>query len=432
MERDREPPGPLQRNEGGPLTPPEPLRPLPSGERIVTLDILRGFALFGILLVNMAFFSTPFPVAAGLVKWWHGTVDQIAHTFVVFAAHAKFYSLFSFLFGLGFSIQLARAESQGASGARFFARRLLVLLGIGAAHAFLVWMGDILMLYALLGFVLILFRNRQPKTLLVWVTVLLAVPVLSAGGITALVAAGRAFAPAEIEKQFAQQSIEFGRQVQGALQAYGHGTYAEMTAQRAREVAFIYSWMPLMLAPNVLALFLLGLYAGRRGILRNVPAHLPLIRRALRWGLLLGVLGNAVFAWASLAGDPAVPSLVTLIGVAALSFGAPALACFYASGPTLLAQRPAWQRRLAPVAAMGRMALTNYLLQSLLCTAIFYSFGLGLYGVVGPAAGIALTAAIYLLQLPISGWWVQRFRMGPMEWLWRSLTYGKAQPMRIA
>ena len=413
------------------MTTSEPLQPLPSGERIATLDILRGFALFGILLVNMAFFSSPFPVAAGLVEWWRGTADTVAHVLLVFTAHGKFYSLFSFLFGLGFSIQLARAESRGQSGARFFSRRLLVLLAIGAAHAFLIWMGDILMLYALLGFLLILFRNRQPKTLLVWATVFLALPVLFMGNVTALVAVGRAYQPAEMEKEFAQQALAFDQDVQSALQAYGHGTFAEMAAQRAGELAFFYSWAPAMLAPNVLALFLLGLYAGRRGILQDIPGHLPFIRRTLRWGLLLGLFGNAVFTWCSFAGDPAVPSAVTLIGMAAFSFGAPALAFFYASALTLAAQRPAWQRRLAPVAAMGRMALTNYLLQSLVCTAIFYAFGLGLYGKVGPAAGIALTIAIYVLQLPLSVWWLKRFQMGPMEWLWRSLTYGKPQPLVI-
>jgi uncharacterized protein len=414
------------------LSTSEPLRPVASGERIATLDILRGFALFGILLVNMAFFSSPVPVAAGMVEWWRGTADRIAHAFLVFATHGKFYSLFSFLFGVGFSIQLARAESRGASGARFFAKRLLVLLAIGAVHAFLIWMGDILMLYALLGFLLILFRNRQPKTLLIWAVVLFAIPVLFMGGLTALVAVGRAFEPAEMQKEFAQQAMEFERQVQSALQVYTQGTFADMTAQRAREVAFFYSWAPVMFAPNVLALFLLGLYAGRRGILQDIPAHLPFIRRTLRWGLLLGLVGNAVFTWATLAGNPAVPSAVTAIGMAAFSFGAPALAFLYASALTLAAQQPAWQRRLAPVAAMGRMALTNYLLQSLLCTTIFYAFGLGLYGRVGPAAGIALTAAVYLLQLPLSVWWLKRFQMGPVEWAWRSLTYGQSQPLLLA
>lgn len=103
----------------------------------------------------------------------------------------------------------------------------------------------------------------------------------------------------------------------------------------------------------------------------------------------------------------------------------------YASGLVLLAQDPRWHARLLPLAAVGRTALSNYLLQTLICTTIFYGYGLGLYGQIGPAVGIALTLVIFGLQVPLSNWWVKRFRFGPFEWLWRSLTYGKLQPLRL-
>ena len=111
--------------------------------------------------------------------------------------------------------------------------------------------------------------------------------------------------------------------------------------------------------------------------------------------------------------------------------GVPGLCFFYVSTFVLALQREAWRRRLAPLAAVGRMALSNYLLQSLVCTTIFYSYRLGLYGQVGPALGLALTALIFTLQIPLSMWWLRRFRFGPAEWLWRTLTYGKLQPMRV-
>jgi uncharacterized protein len=108
-----------------------------------------------------------------------------------------------------------------------------------------------------------------------------------------------------------------------------------------------------------------------------------------------------------------------------------ALSFFYASAIILVARRPVWKARLAPLAAVGRAALSNYLLPSIICTTIFYSYGLRLFGKVGPAAGLALSIAIYLLQLPLSVWWLRHFRLGPMEWVWRSLTYARLQPMRV-
>jgi uncharacterized protein len=112
------------------------------------------------------------------------------------------------------------------------------------------------------------------------------------------------------------------------------------------------------------------------------------------------------------------------------TFGAPALALFYMSGLTLLSQNTAWQKRMAPLAYAGRMAISVYLMQTLICTLLFYGYGFGLYGKVGAAGGILLTVIIYVLQIPFSVWWLNRFRFGPVEWLWRSLTYGKLQPMK--
>ena len=123
--------------------------------------------------------------------------------------------------------------------------------------------------------------------------------------------------------------------------------------------------------------------------------------------------------------------LVNLLGDMLWRVGAPALSFFYASAILLLFQRTAWQRHLAPLAAVGRTALSNYLLQSVICTTIFYSYGFGLYGRIGQPAGVALTFLIFALQIPVSVWWLRHFRFGPVEWLWRTLTYGKLQPMRL-
>ena len=146
--------------------------------------------------------------------------------------------------------------------------------------------------------------------------------------------------------------------------------------------------------------------------------------------IIIGLIGNGIYVYFGQQANRAMPSLVNLISLAGQTFGAPALALFYMASLTLLAERPVWRGRLAPLANAGRMALTNYLLQSLVCTILFYGYGFGLYGRIGAAGGIVLTAAIFLVQVALSTWWLGRFRFGPMEWLWRTLTYGKRQEMR--
>ncbi|MGH2354828.1 MAG: DUF418 domain-containing protein, partial [Chloroflexota bacterium] len=405
--------------------PAPALRPVQAGERIQVLDILRGFAIFGILLVNMAFFAGPavYDVAAGIERWPQ-LHDRVAEWLIRFFAEGKFYTLFSFLFGLGLSIQMTRAEARGARFVPLYARRLFVLFLIGLAHAFLLWHGDILVTYAILGFPLLLFRKRALKTLLWWAAILLLLPVLFLGLSVASLAAGRASpeAAAQIERIFAEAGASYAAQAEAAVRAYGQGAFGEIMAQRAQEVLLMWSFS-LFTAPSVLAMFLLGLYAGRQGIVQNVPAHQPLIRKVMMWGLLLGVAGNLVSTVGQDLSSRAIPSTVGLLALAGSTIGGPALCFFYVCGLALLTQDTAWLRRLSPLAAVGRMALTNYLLQSLVGTTIFYSFGLGLYGQVGPAAGLALTIAIYLIQVPCSIWWLHRFQFGPVEWLWRSLTY---------
>jgi uncharacterized protein len=177
--------------------------------------------------------------------------------------------------------------------------------------------------------------------------------------------------------------------------------------------------------------FLLGLYAGRRAIFHDVSAHLPFIRRVQRWGLMIGAAGSAAFV-AGESFDPSPTSVMQNVGRMCLVFGAPAMSFFYASTIILLTQDEAWRRRLAPLAAVGRMALSNYLLQSLICTMIFYSYGLALFCKVRPSLCLLLTIIIWLIQIPLSVWWLRRFQFGPIEWLWRSLTYWKCQPMRVS
>jgi len=386
-------------------------------ERIEAIDILRGLAILGILIVNMQLFSMP----EGL------PVDGAVERLTLFFAQEKFKALFSFLFGLGLAVQMMRADARGVRFLPLYARRLCVLFLIGVAHFLFLWDGDILHDYAENGFVLLLFRRLSPKTLLVSAGALLAVPLFFFGLTTYSSITHRVSPPLKSWIAYEtepddQQTIDDNRRI------YSSGTYGEQIGLRAGE-------LPGDVTPDiddayVLALFLLGLYAGRRRIFQDVPAHLPFIRRVQRWGLIIGVAGNAAFAVGG-SFDPSPTSVAQNVGRLCLVVAAPAMMLFYASTIILMTQREIW-RRLAPLAAVGRTALSNYLLQSLICTTIFYSYGLALFGKVRPSLGLLLTITIFLIQIPLSVWWLRRFQFGPIEWLWRSLTYWQRQPMRVS
>jgi uncharacterized protein len=405
--------------------------PVPAAERYEALDLVRGFALFGILVVNMALFSWPaYSVLTG-GRAWPTRLDVVADWLARFLAEGKFYPLFSFLFGIGITIQMERAQAHGRNFLGVYSRRLLALLAIGLAHAFLVWEGDVLMVYALFGFLMLAFRNRKPRTLLVWAGIFLAIPVAIYAVLSALMAIGSLVPSidAEIQKALAEESDFYARLTDENLRVFARGSFAEICAARARNVglAWQYLWS---FAPTFLAMFLIGVYAGRRRIFQDIEGNLALIRRVALWALVIGLPANALYTIGYELGSPLEFDLVWVAAIAGVSVGGPALSLCYGAGLLLLLRRDDWRRRLRPLAATGRMALSNYLFQSLVCTTIFYSYGLGLYGSVGRAAGLGLAVVIYAIQLPLSVWWLRRFRFGPAEWLWRSLTYGKLQPMR--
>jgi uncharacterized protein len=401
--------------------PTKVMQPIAVRERIDVIDILRGFTIFGILLVNMPLYGWPNwgPMRAIRAQLPGGPLDEAASWFLWLFAEDKFYPLLSFLFGLGFSIQLARASA--ANFIFVYRRRLLALLLIGLLHGLLVWSGDILVTYALVGFFLLPFRACGQKTILVFAVAFLLLPV-------ALFPLQRDLNQ-RLFTHVVATDVDYKLLWNESLRTYAHGSFSEISRERARAVAWNFSWPISWL--QILGLFLLGLYAGRREFFQNLRNHLFLLRKVLWWALLLAGIGMLVRA--------GVFKLPKILGPYFSSFGEEvletignfAVSFFYAGTLILFAQLPAWNARLSPLAAVGRMALSNYLFQSLLCTTLFYSYGFGLYDRVHPAAGLALSLAIYSLQVPLSLWWLRHFRFGPMEWVWRSLTYGKLQPMRM-
>lgn len=426
---------PFGRDSGTTAAPPSspapgPFEPTQDAERSESIDILRGIAILGILLVNVQFFFAPMTLLLAGEDWWTGPLDRLATALVHFFAQGKFYTMFSFLFGLGMALQMERAEARGRSFVPFFARRMSWLLLLGTAHAFLLWFGDILATYALLGFSLILFRRRATRTLLVWTVVLFLIPLLlMALFVVPPLLAPHSPAAAETEREFAEMRQGARAMTATAREVYSSGTYLETLPVRASEVALVYRYS-FIGAPGILAMFLVGLNLGRRRFLREAHRNLSGIRRWLGILACIGLPANAVLVVTMTTVDQGIPSAGLLLQQIAFTVGGPALCFTYVLGVVLLLRRESWRRRLLPLAAVGRLALTSYLTHSLVFTTIANGYGLGFYGRVGPAAGLALAVALFAAQIALSNWWLRRFRFGPFEWLWRSLSYLRLQPIR--
>jgi uncharacterized protein len=395
----------------------------PVSERIALLDVLRGVALLGILLVNIAAFSGSIFLSPAEAAHLPGaSLTEPLDFALVALVEAKFYSLFSFLFGLGFAVISDRAEMHGARPTAVLMRRYFVLLGIGLIHSTLIWFGDILVLYSLLGMVLLLFRRMSTRRLLTWSVAMLLAPIpLYAVFLAALPAtAGTGWLTPE--------------KLGWAVHAVTAGRYPDIIPVNIYFNEF--NWfrrLVLMFYPRVLGMFLLGFAVVRLRLLHEPSRHLPLLRTCVMWGLIVGLpvsVGWAAVNWH----QPMTP--LSGVGFAATvleSIGTPALTIGYVASITLAFQRAAWQRVLLYLAPVGRIALTNYLSQSVLGILIFYGFGaLGWFMKVSYAQALLIAVAIYAAQVVFSNVYVRYFRQGPAEWVWRRLTYGQGlHPARV-
>jgi len=362
------------------------LAPTPPAERDAAIDALRGAALFGVLLENVQHFAQPsYAVLAASAA--ASAADRLGLAAIRLFCDHKVYCLFALLFGYGIALQLARAERERAGFAALHVWRMACLFLIGIANL-LLWSGDILSTYAVLGAALWPLRRASDAALQRLAAGLLAAPALL---VALLFAASGAAASGPVPLE-------------------------------ARVAEWLY---PLRQACFAFAMFALGLAAGRRGLLSDAAA-LARARGALPLAFGVGLAGNLAFA-AIEAGRPAPFSAGALAREATLAVAAPALAFAYAVAVLSLARAPRHAARLAPLAAVGRATLSNYLLQSALGTRV-----LARLGPIHPPEGAALALLVFAAQAVATRAWLARFRFGPVEWLWRSLAYGRVEPLRPA
>ncbi|MGH0516415.1 DUF418 domain-containing protein [Bacillus cereus] len=379
-------------------------RNIPQGERIHSIDIIRGIAVLGIFLVN-------WPVIAGVdsseISGIYEGVDSYIRLFYDMFIQTKFYTIFSFLFGLGFYIFMNRAEAKTDRPKTLFVRRLLILLLFGFLHYVLLWDGDILHSYAIAGFFLLLFYKREPRTILIWALVLLSIFQF----LMLITSIGIALMPRD-ELGLSLPIIpleDWMLQIQNRFQAF----YSEAIGLSA------------FMLPETVGLFLLGLYAGKKDIFRRSKELDPKLKK---WQIIMFVLTLPMWFFmvryflSKQPYDPIYMSAFTM-------FSGKTLFIFYIFTLMRLLQKERWQKLLRPFQYVGRMALTNYITHTIVTLLVFGLFFKNYYPAplwVGPLFCIGF----YTLQIFISRWWLSRYQYGPLEYIWRLGTYGKMMPLK--
>jgi len=398
------------------------LAPVTPRERVATLDVLRGFAMLGVLLANLyELYSLRFaldgPEPPG------GVLDRLASSFIMVVVASKAQTLLTFLFGFGFAAQLLRAEARGDHVMPIYLRRLIALLVIGWLHVLLLSWVDVTWGYALTGFFLLLFLRSSNRTRVIAAFALTIVPLV----IYAIPDAWRIL-----------NGILFDRPRDAYIHEYAAAArsgdrFAIMHHHAVLAALWTLGGAVFWYLPWLLGRFLLGYVAGaQRWFDREGADHLPLFRKLFGYGALVAlppiVLG--VLAQTGVVGRQhgiAVSLIVAILH----QLGLLGQVAMYVGIVVILMQRATWRRLLGILAPVGRMPLTTYLIQSLICTSLFYGWGLA-WSTPPPATCIGLALAIFAVQIAASHLWLRWFRFGPAEWVWRSVVYWRRQPMRVA
>lgn len=389
-------------------------------ERFIILDFLRGIALLGICLANFPEFALYTFQSSDVVEAMPTAgVDQVVKYFQYMFIDGKFYTLFSLLFGIGFSIILSNSMKNNRNGLRIFYRRMIVLLFIGFFHLIALWAGDILILYAFLGLFLPLFRNLSDKKLLVSAVILLLFPVFIDACITLF--DWNLSAPVIRATQYFHDRAGITEQNFPVWLAEVTGYTDVLKFNLAGAFIRMQEFIDGNRAFKVMGLFIIGFYIGRNRMYANLEKHTTGLRKIRNIGFMIGIPFSILYAWNAMHGyflGLTGSAAVYAISVFPLSFAYISVIClFYLKNKE--------RRIFSIVAAPGRMALTNYMMQSVFGILIFYGIGGGLGAKTGLVYVEWIALAVYLAQILYSNVWLRYLRFGPMEWGWRMLTYGE-------
>ncbi len=407
------------------------IAPIDEGQRIWIMDALRGFAILGIFIANLAaftFYFTDGPKTGQFFTAFDDEMEFLHHWLI----EGKFYSIFSFLFGWGIALQLQRSSIPEKTNVGLIRRRLVIMFLLGLAHLVLIWSGDIVAFYALIGFVLIWMRKWRDRTLLITSIVLLLSPIL-------LYYLKMQWSNAAAPSFFLwEQGESIGSKMTGVKSQEEYMNYVEHQSWWDNIVinvsGIMFRYADLFFqsrVSKVLGMFVLGYLIGRNYRFRNILSNKKLLWTLSISGLVIGLVANFIMvhefgnrqAYYQLQKEGLYNTIFYALGVAPLSIGY--MATFF-----LVARNQFGATLLQPLRPVGKMAFSNYILQSIIGTIVFTGVGFGMMGKVGPVYYTLFALFVFILQIIFSAIWLRYFEFGPVEWLWRSATYGKKQSVR--
>ena len=404
--------------------------PVTTSERLEFLDVLRGFAIFGMFTVNM---TADLNWAWMFNDQFLNSSDKIVLFIIDMFTNGKFITIFSFLFAVGFCIQLQRAQERNTPFIRLYLRRLIGLFFIGAVAIILGLNTYILIDYATWGLVLVWFYNRSSRFLISSMVIFLTIQ-FTAGAVLPTMekyqqAQKQLVAQVDIPETIDTDAME-KRKV--ATRVYSEGSFTEVVRYRAKRLLkYLISWH-YVYDIELLGFMVAAIYFVRCGVLWDSDKRCAFARKILPWLLGIGVLGWVIHVILKYFVKPGPQDLLlTLLNELSIwPLCWPAMGLGYAAIIVLLLKKTRYQKLFRPFVAVGRLALTNYLFTCIAIALVTYDYFLGWYGEMKPLSGLLIVLGVFPLQVLLSNWWIARFRFGPAEWVWRSITYMKLQPFR--
>lgn len=408
--------------------------PTQNNERETFMDALRGFAILGIFIANLAHMSFYNDGAKVISPWvvegWDHTVRFLHYLFI----EGKFYSIFSLLFGWGIAFQLKRGAANGIDAVPIVKRRLLIMLLLGALHL-LIWTGDIVFFYALLGFIILPLRKFSNKTLLVTGVLLILSPI-ALYGLKMLFPALNYPTEKLYETGTNITTYFYGEMSREKyMNLMHHGSWFDQLKINIAEFFYRYGYLfYVSRISKVVGMFLIGYVIGRSDFYKNLQQNKKIVYAIIGIGLVMGLVFNyllASYMSSPEGGDYYNLQLSGWYLTIYYALGVAPLALTYVGVMMLGFQTNLGSKLLQIVAPVGKMAFTNYIMHSLIGNFVFLGAGLDMMGQVGPVYFTLFGITVFIFQIIFSTLWLNHFQFGPVEWIWRSLTYKKPQPMLL-
>ncbi|WP_281764378.1 DUF418 domain-containing protein [Neptunitalea lumnitzerae] len=387
--------------------------------RIDLLDVYRGFAILGIFVVNIIIMNSTFLNQDEFAKQWTSNIDQITERVLQLFFYTKFFPIFSLLFGLGISMQALKLFEKNKLSSSFFTRRMFFLFIFGALHIIFLWSGDVLNIYAILGLLTTIFIKKSNKLILILAAIFLFFPFYDQ--VFEYLFKFLNFQPETYLSNYTGETVN---------QIIKNGTYQQGVKLRLLEYLANIPVLFVFLAPIALSMFLLGLYLGKNKIYESLESFIKQIKFPVLLTTIITNIYRILFLFVFIKLEIFKIELFRTLLIKLMVISDVIMGSFYLWFIGWLWYNTKWRKILSPLKYAGRMALTNYIMQSFIGVILFTSVGFKLYETLSPSQTLTIAILVFVFQVILSKIWLTYFKIGPLEWIWRCLTYKKLIPIK--